>query len=78
MNKKTHIVATVILAFAFGMFALSLDAVTLTEDTAVTALDPGGYSASSAVRLTYTSDSDVAYAGVVSGPITFVRRARAN
>ena len=74
MNKKMHIVATGLLAFAFGMFALSLDAVTLTEDTAVTALDAGGYSASSAVRLTYTSDLDVAYAGVVSGPITFVKK----
>ncbi len=57
-----------------GVLSFTLAAATLTGDTSVTTLDPTGYSAESAVTLTYTSDSDVSYAGVISGPITFVKK----
>ena len=57
-----------------GVLSFTLAAATLTGDTSVTTLDPTGYSAESAVTLTYTSDSDVSYAGVISVPITFVKK----
>lgn len=74
MNIKCKKIATGIVVALCGAFSFAIDAATLTGDTSVSVLDAAGYSADSAVTLTYTSDADVAYAGVVSGPITFVKK----
>ena len=74
MNIKCRRMATGMAVVLCGALSYSIYAAALTGDTSVSALDAAGYSAESAVTLTYTSDSDVSYAGVLSGPITFVKK----
>ena len=69
----TRQIAGLAIACVAWRFAASA-AVTLTGDTTVTALDASGYTADSAVTLTVDLSADTSYSGVVSGPVTVVKK----